>query len=594
MQPGPPPPPFLGFDFESTLGKIARVLTRQYQVEVVFSPSGPRVAPNRIVLPQLDASDPALQDVLIGYLDVLVARAKHSQLAELRQPAGALERQLAQVIEDRRVVALLQHDYPGARGFVARLRAHAQQDASARWDTLSWGARLLWLIERTLWDEPMLPRYASDTLQGTLNTLHDLLHAARGSASSAASVAAARAIVAQVRLLGAGRVNNMMLAADAAHGFEAEHGGDHDDAGAPDPWRDAPEAPPGGDAAPPPGGAALAPESLEAVGMSQSMPGVSQLAPQASAAPGDGPERGLYRRPVMSIALSTEFDTVTDLTGLGSSAAWQQLRQAARAETGALQTRLERALRADAWTHWKREQERGTLDRSALTRMISAPGYRTPFKTQRATPGRDTAITLLLDLSGSMAGEKIALARLCAAALADALSQLGFACEVLGYSSIEASELRSLVEARRAAGADLRAYNRLVERLDLRIYKRFDSTALSGIAAIECGHENPDGECLAWAAARLAEHRAQRRILMVLSDGYPASGDGNTEVLKSDLHARVAAIAKSGIELIGIGILDDAVDTFYPDAVVVRKLAELPATAFAVLSRALLRSQRQA
>jgi len=49
----------------------------------------------------------------------------------------------------------------------------------------------------------------------------------------------------------------------------------------------------------------------------------------------------------------------------------------------------------------------------------------------------------------------------------------------------------------------------------------------------------------------------------------------------------VQAVTEQGIELVGIGILDDAVEAFYPNAVVVRKLHELPATAFATLSRLL-------
>jgi len=591
-----PTQPFLGFDFESTLAKVARVLTRQYDVEIVFSPTGPRVEPGKIIIPELESTDAAGRDVLVGYLDLLVARAKYSELKALAKRGRGLEQRLAQLIEDRRVCTLLQHDYPGAQWFLRSLRAHADTQASAKWDTLSWSARYLWLIECALWDEPPQPQRfasASASLDSGLSAIQDVLADAKRSRSTRASLDAARRIIERVRALGAGRVNNMMLSADAAHGFEAEQGdavdddelddgdGDDDSGLAGDPLVEPPAA-----------GAALESENSAAIGMSASAPGVSQLSPQAAAAAAE--QQAVYQRPILSIPLSTEFDTITDLTGLGESSAWQRLRAAARAETGALKARLERALRADEWTHWRREQERGEIDRSALAKLVTAPGYRTPFKVKRARKGRDTAITLLLDLSGSMAGDKIALARLCAAALADALVQLDFACEVLGYSSIESADMRALFNARSAAGVDLRRYNRLVERLDLHIYKRFDSPDLSGIAQIECGHENPDGECLAWAAARLAEHPAQRRVLMVLSDGYPATGDGNPAILRTDLHARVEAITKSGIELIGIGILDDAVDTFYPDAVVVRTLSELPATALSVLSKTLLKSGQRA
>jgi cobalamin biosynthesis protein CobT len=278
---------------------------------------------------------------------------------------------------------------------------------------------------------------------------------------------------------------------------------------------------------------------------------------------------------------------VTDLTGQGDATAWRKLRALARAETGALKTQLERVLKADELTHWKREQERGEIDRTALARLAASRGYRSPFRVNSRASGRDAVVTLLLDLSGSMAGRKIELARLCAAALCDALVQLTFDCEVLGYSSVESPEMRGYAERAQAAGVDLRPYNRFVERLDLRVFKRFGARDLSGLAAIECGHENPDGEALAWAAGRLMERRARRRLLFVLSDGYPSTSDGIAGVLRSDLLARVAEVTQAGIELVGIGIQDDAVEAFYPHAVVVRKLHELPHVAFETLSRLL-------
>jgi cobalamin biosynthesis protein CobT len=75
---------------------------------------------------------------------------------------------------------------------------------------------------------------------------------------------------------------------------------------------------------------------------------------------------------------------------------------------------------------------------------------------------------------------------------------------------------------------------------------------------------------------------------MMFSDGYPSTGDGDPQVLRSDLRERVAAIGKRGIELVGIGVLTDAVEDFYPHNVVVSRLAELPSTVFSVLSSMLL------
>ena len=571
-----------GFAFESTLGKVARVLTGQYGVSVAFSPEGPRVEPGRIVIPDYELNGGVERDVLIGYLDLLVARAKHASLAQLDALPAGVAATLAQVIDDRRVCAQLLDEYPGARWFIGKLREHAAERMRQRWPKLHWRERLVWLVERALWDELPTRSEASPSLLAALHAAQDLLHEARASGSTARSIAAAHALVARVRALSMGDVNSMAFSADAVEDIDTQSAAapcapfDDDDTALPDHDRSAPPNAERNSGA----------QADDALGMGQSLADSQQ--PSRRCATEAGATATHATPALLSIPLATEFDVLADLTGKGDSAAWRALRAQARADTAQLKDKLERALSADERVRWRREQERGDIDRTALAKLATSPGYRTPFRTQRAAKGRDVAVTLLIDRSGSMAGRKIELARLCAAALCDALTQLSFDCEVLGYCSLESAPMRQLYERQVAAGADLRRYNRFVERLDLKVYKRFGAADLSAIAAIECGHENPDGEALAWAATRLADHQAARRILIVFSDGYPSTGDGDPQVLRRDLRERVAAIGKRGIELVGIGVLTDAVEDFYPHNVVVSRLADLPSTVFSVLSSMLL------
>ncbi|REG49969.1 cobalamin biosynthesis protein CobT [Paraburkholderia sp. BL6669N2] len=571
-----------GFAFESTLSKVARVLTGQYGVAVVFSPDGPRVEPGRIVIPDYELHGEVERDVLIGYLDLLVARAKHASLAQLDALPAGVAANLAQVIDDRRVCAQLLDEYPGARWFIGKLRLHAAERVRQRWPKLHWRDRLVWLVERAMWNEPPARIEASHALLAALHAAEDLLHEARASRSTAQSIAAAQALVTRVRALSAGEANSMMFTADPVEDIDTETAAsssaplDGDDAMLPD--QDSANSPPSDRS----GGA----QADNAVGMGQSLTDAQQPSARSDGEARNGTSN--VSRATLSIPLATEFDDIRDLTGQGDSAAWRELRAQARADTAPLKEKLERALSADERTRWRREQERGEIDRTALARLATLSGYRTPFRTQRPAKGRDVAVTLLIDRSGSMAGRKIELARQCAAALCDALTQLSFDCEVLGYCSVESAPMKQLYERQLAGGADLRRYNRFVERLDLKVYKRFGATDLSGIAAIDCGHENPDGDALAWAATRLADRQAERRILMMFSDGYPSTGDGDPQVLRSDLRERVAAIGKRGIELVGIGVLTDAVEDFYPHNVVVSRLADLPSTVFSVLSSMLL------
>ncbi|NIF53004.1 cobalamin biosynthesis protein CobT [Burkholderia sp. Ax-1724] len=570
-----------GFAFESTLGKVARVLTGQYGVTVVFSPDGPRVEPGRIVIPDYERDGGVERDVLIGYLDLLVARAKHASLAQLDALPQGITAKLAQVIDDRRVCAQLLDEYPGARWFIGALRAHTAERVRQRWPKLHWRDRLAWLVERTLWDEAPTRTEAVRSLLAALHASQDLLHEARASGSTARSIAVAHDLVARVRALSAGEANSMMFTADPIEDIDTDTV-----PASSAPFSEDDDLRPDHAAATPPAERGGGAQADDAVGMGQSPADAQALATRTEAAASAA--SAAAARMLLSLPLATEFDVIADVTGQGDSAAWRALRAQARADTAPLKDKLERALSADERIRWRCEQERGEIDRTALAKLATSPGYRTPFRTQRAAKGRDVAVTLLIDRSGSMAGRKIELARLCASALCDALTQLSFDCEVLGYCSLESAPMKQLYERQLAAGADLRRYNRFVERLDLKVYKHFGATDLSGLAEIDCGHENPDGEALAWAATRLADHPAARRILMVFSDGYPSTGDGDPQVLRSDLRERVAAIGKRGIELVGIGVLTDAVEDFYPRNVVISRLAELPATAFSVLGSMLL------
>ncbi|KKL35794.1 cobalamin biosynthesis protein CobT [Burkholderia contaminans FFH2055] len=553
------------------LTRLARTLAQRHGIEVRFARHGPVAQHDLLVLPDTLLAGDVDDDAITGLVDLYAARIRFGAIDDLAALASPAVQAIAQAIDDWRTAGCLAAIYPGAMTFLQRMRVATAADTLRRWPRMAWRDRLVWRIERALWSEPPPSIERVPSLDATMAAAGDLVDAARAATTTADSIRAAHRIVERVRALASAGANNMMFTADPGSTIDSDSIAaefESDGQGAPDDSR--------------------APVSAES--------GAGAIADTASSTeaptPGDAAPRTIRlsadNRPLLSVPLTAAFDTVTDFTGNGEPARWHRLRSAARAQTEPLKLRLERALKVDEQTRWKREQERGELDRMSLARLVTSPGYRTPFRVPRAAPGRDAAVSLLIDCSGSMAGRKIELARLCAAALCDALTQLGFACEVLGYSSVEDTAMRAHYQRWIDAGRDTFGYNRFVERLDLRVYKRFDSDNPSGLACIECGHENPDGEALSWAAERLLAKRARRRILMVLSDGYPATGDGNPAILRTDLRARVDALRERRVELIGVGILDDAVETFYPVSSVVEHLHELPGAAFSVLSDTLL------
>ena len=145
-------------------------------------------------------------------------------------------------------------------------------------------------------------------------------------------------------------------------------------------------------AASPPSDQSGGAQADNAVGMGQSLADAQHRRPAPKAKQA---RRQTSARRLLSIPLATEFDEITDLTGQGDSATWRELRAQARADTAPLKEKLERALSADERTRWRREQERGEIDRTALAKLATSPGYRTPFRTQargqRARRRRDLA-----------------------------------------------------------------------------------------------------------------------------------------------------------------------------------------------------------
>ena len=129
--------------------------------------------------------------------------------------------------------------------------------------------------------------------------------------------------------------------------------------------------------------------------------------------------------------------------------------------------------------------------------------------------------------------------------------------------------------------------HRIHERLEHRIYKRFDSNDLTGIERLDAGGNNCDPESVRWAANRLSQTKQKRKILIVMNDGQPATGDSDMRLLRGSLKETVEKITASGIEVVGFGIMSEAVKEFYKDNLVIHNISELPTVAMGKLSKLL-------
>jgi cobalamin biosynthesis protein CobT len=171
---------------------------------------------------------------------------------------------------------------------------------------------------------------------------------------------------------------------------------------------------------------------------------------------------------------------------------------------------------------------------------------------------KDYAITLLVDLSGSMRGEKIQETFKAAIVLAEALNRLSISTEILGFN------------------------DRLYE------YQPFGQTMNQGVREhmgdmlqeVSGGgaRYNDDGWAVQQASERLSRQKAAEKFLFVLSDGLPEES-GNHPRSRYDLEKIVAEIMeKTDQRLVGLGIGPGTnhVERYYPNSVANIGVREMP------------------
>jgi len=286
------------------------------------------------------------------------------------------------------------------------------------------------------------------------------------------------------------------------------------------------------------------------------------------------------------IPFSTRFDEVRDHTGKGHAGRYNEIRRKVQPLIAPIERALERHLKVKEQVKWRGDRERGMIDVRGLPRMLTDPNFRRPFKEQTKVETNNVAVEILIDLSGSMAGPKTVLTKQAAVAMAEALQKLGIPFEITGFHSEYCPPLHREAEAAGVTKGATR-FNRFAEKLVCQVFKSFDSHDLSGIEKLDNGHNNPDGEAVKWAADRLAMQKQKRKILIVMSDGSPSTGDSDRQALNADLKTTVAKIIKSGVEVVAFGITTDSPRHFYPDFVLINRVEELPAVTMGKLARML-------
>jgi cobalamin biosynthesis protein CobT len=291
-----------------------------------------------------------------------------------------------------------------------------------------------------------------------------------------------------------------------------------------------------------------------------------------------------------------DYDTLFDAKerkALGDE--YNKIRDEVKRYVGNLSNILEMTLHAEAENRWVGGARRGKkFDQRRLAHWAEGADDDRLFRYMEEGIRHDTAITLLWDCSGSMGsssspGDKAALARIAAVAFHEALRRCtSITHEVLGFNTDgeHSSELSNLAEAASANGDDLARYSRIDQRDARMVFVPFGGDDGRPIAAITGGAANRDGECVLWAARRLAKRSERRKILIVGSDGHPQGARYHSTERKY-LRDVVKQVMSAGLEVYGLGIMDDAVKTYYPNFQVIQDAQDLPRAVMTLLASSL-------
>jgi cobaltochelatase CobT len=277
------------------------------------------------------------------------------------------------------------------------------------------------------------------------------------------------------------------------------------------------------------------------------------------------------------VIYTTDFDVIEPCRSRANDAAVEKMVNTVEHMVGPIQKDLERAIAAQSRSVWSTGHRSGRLNPTALARLTTFNDERA-FRRRHVHRTKDTAISLVVDCSGSMYGSKIQNACYATYALASVLERIRVPYEILGFTTkgpiaIPKSERRDAMMRGIVYARD--------ESLYIPIFKdfneRLDSEVRSRLAALQQAmwlRENVDGESLAIAASRLMRRQEERKIMIVLSDGLPACG-GISPELMADLKRTVQKIEKANVTVLGIGIQSEAPKMFYSRYVLLNKVNEL-------------------
>lgn len=543
----------------------SRTFYRSQDLQVVIEGDTAATDGNKVYIPAFDMSKgvPLKQQMITrGYIDHEAGHGRHTDMKEYQRVAPYQYAQpLANAMEDVRIESLIIEEYPGAQKNLEAVTEavngvylkHAAKDPTITKDFKKVGAVAL------TWEGRLRLGYDSPSSQKCLDTLDpDVLARVKKIADVMMGLKSTKEVVDTAIAL-----DKELKDEPGSGGGAAGAGGTHAGSGGPGK-----------------GGSGM----KEGMYVPEAADAMSDLA-KTEVSRGGGyrvwswtQER--WFEPGDKKSFSSRFRTYISSHGEG---AYEKSKASISGVVGQCRRKFERALISKQNRGWIRNQEEGALD---SRRLVAAMGGATSVHRQREpVDDIDASVLLVIDLSGSMHGEKIILARKSAITYAEALEKNGIPFAVAGFTCQYSKALND-----KASTHESRYRN---FPLDLYVFKEWDTPlkrARGGLGSITSEavsmHDNADGDSLLQLYWRfLKDRKTKRRVMIVFSDGMPAAAGGNQDQRLRDV---TNYIESEGVDLVGVGVLSDAPKRFYKKHTVVNKIEDLAKESLQQLAQLLI------
>ena len=239
---------------------------------------------------------------------------------------------------------------------------------------------------------------------------------------------------------------------------------------------------------------------------------------------------------------------------------------------GATRASLLRLLRANDLVGWSHHEESGRLDRKSFARM--ACGSNQVFSQRDYKEAHKSAVSMLVDCSGSMCSTRIKTTASAVTQLVKIMDKANVSYRVFGFDSPHESDLKKLPDGSHYIPEDVRFYP----------FKHWNESlqkAIPKLGAIgNCAFRgNPDYQALLLSIEDLSKRPEKRKILFFFTD----SGSVNVKHMQY-----LDEVARDlGVTIIGVGIQADGVLKCYKHAVVIDNLEDMASKSFTTMLNAI-------